>query len=45
MKAAVAKLETETGHQRGGNEALQKHLDGLRLKLTTSLQQLPLPGN
>lgn len=44
MKAAVEKLEVETVQQRNYNVALQQHLDHMRATLTTSFQNIPLPG-
>ncbi|KDR10436.1 high mobility group protein 20A-like [Zootermopsis nevadensis] len=45
MKAAVEKLEVETVQQRNYNVALQQHLDHMRATLTTSFQNIPLPGS
>lgn len=43
-KTAIAKLEEETVQQRCHNQALQQHLEQMRVTLTDAFSEIPLPG-
>lgn len=43
-KNAITKLEEETVQQRCHNQALQQHLDQMRLTLTDAFKEISLPG-
>ncbi|XP_075232360.1 high mobility group protein 20A-like [Lycorma delicatula] len=44
MRSALEKLTVETQQQRNNNAALQQHLQQLRITLTASFSNTPLPG-
>lgn len=43
-KTAISKLEEETVQQRCHNQALQQHLDQMRVTLTDAFKEISLPG-